>query len=104
LSEEKCEEIDVALDEACTNVVRHAFAPGVAGGMALRFALCFKGSVLDRGRRFCAVESAATASEKRRRDPASDGDGLLLIERLDDAAQYQWNEQEGNRLTLVKYN
>jgi serine/threonine-protein kinase RsbW len=106
LSDEKCQELEVAVDEACTNVIRHAFSEPseeemsivcspVDGGLAV--------TIVDRGKPFNPDEGSQIAAEKRARDPASGGRGLLLIRQFTDAIHYRWDEQEGNQLTLVKH-
>ena len=60
-------------------------------------------TVADHGRPFDPAEAARIAGRKRSQDPASGGMGLLLVRRLTDAMEYQWNQGEGNRLTLTKH-
>jgi serine/threonine-protein kinase RsbW len=106
LSDERWQELEVAVDEACTNVVRHAFPEGVEGEMTVHFALLEQGlrvTIVDRGERFSPSRGMEIAEAKRLRDPASGGNGLLLIAGLTDENEYRWDEREGNRLTLVKY-
>ncbi len=106
LSREKCQELEVAVDEVCTNVIRHASGQGMAGEMTV---VCspFEGglrvTVADHGKPFDPAEAARIAAHKRSRDPASGGMGLLLVRRLTDAMEYHWNQGEGNRLTLTKF-
>lgn len=106
LSDEKCGELEVAVDEACTNVIRHAFPEATPGDMTI---LCsasdsgLKVTIRDKGKRFDMEQGAETARDKRSLDPASGGMGLLLIRRLTDALEYQWDERQGNQLTLVKH-
>ncbi len=106
LSEEQCGEMEVAVDEACTNVIRHAFPEPTKGEMTLLFTPSDHGlevTIQDRGTPFDPRQGAQIAEAKRSRDPASGGRGLLLIDRLTDAVRYRWDEEEGNRLTLVKH-
>jgi serine/threonine-protein kinase RsbW len=106
LSDEKCQELDVAVDEACSNVVRHAFPEGTAGEIAVFFAPSDRGlrvTVADKGARFCPPHGIEIAWAKRQLDPASGGSGLLLIKRLTDGTEYQWDQRDGNRFTLVKH-
>ena len=106
LSDEQCEELEVAVDEACTNVIRYAFPDRTTGEMTVVCSLSESGlgvSILDKGEPFDPREGIGIAGEKRSRDPASGGMGLLLIRRLTDAVRYRWDETEGNQLTLVKH-
>ena len=105
LSDEQCRELEVAADEACSNVVRHAFPDAPAGEITVSFAPFDQGlrvTVADKGPRFCPPHGIEIAWAKRQLDPASGGSGLLLIERLTDGTEYRWDERDGNRFTLVK--
>ena len=106
LSHEQCDELELAVDEACTNVIRYAFAEPAGGDMTLVFSPRDDGlevTIQDRGRPFDPRQGQQIAEAKRSGDPASGGRGLLLIEQLTDAVGYRWDEEEGNRLTLVKH-
>jgi len=106
LSKEKCHELEVAVDEVCTNVIHHASGPGTAGKMTVvcsPFEEGLRVMVADHGRPFDPVKAARIAGRKRSLDPASGGRGLLLVRRLTDAMEYQWDQGEGNRLTLTKH-
>lgn len=106
LSDEKCRELEVAVDEACTNVIRHAFSGPSEGEMSILCSPVDGGlavTIADQGKPFHPEQGSQIAAEKRSRDPASGGRGLLLIRQLTDAIHYRWDEQEGNQLTLVKH-
>jgi len=105
LSDEHCRDLEVAVDEACTNVIRHAF-PGTADGeMTVICSASPNGlevTIQDKGKPFDPEHGVEIARDKRSRDPASGGMGLLLIRQLTDAVRYQWDEEQGNQFTLVK--
>jgi len=106
LSGDRCQELEVAVDEACTNVVRHAFPDGVEGEMTVQFTPLEQGlrvTIVDRGERFCPSQGMEIAEAKRLHEPASGGSGLLLIAGLTADNEYRWDEREGNHFTLVKY-
>jgi len=91
LSSEKCHELEVAVDEVCTNVIRHASGPGTAGWMTVvctPFEEGLRVTVADHGRPFDPAEAARIAERKRSEDPASGGMGLLLVRRLTDAGAF----------------
>ena len=105
LSEEQSRELEVAVDEACTNVVRHAFPDGADGEMTVVFRPTGDGlevTIQDQGVPFDPKEGVKIAHEKRSHDPASGGMGLLLIDRLTDAVRYCRDPRLGNRFTLIK--
>jgi serine/threonine-protein kinase RsbW len=105
-SDQPCQELELAVEEACTNVIRYAFPETDDGEMTLVFSPCDDGlevTIRDRGTPFDPRQGERIAEQKRLRDPASGGRGLLLISELTDAVRYCWDEEEGNRLTLVKH-
>ncbi len=106
LSDEQCHDLEVAVDEACTNVVRYAFPEQAAGEMTVICSPSDRGlevSIIDRGKPFDPRNGVEVARDKRERDPSLGGMGLLLIHQLTDEVSYRWDEQEGNRLTLLKH-
>jgi serine/threonine-protein kinase RsbW len=106
LSEEKFKDLEVAVDEACSNVIRHGFPDQADGEMTVVFSPVPAGmqvTILDRGKPFDPDEGAEIAREKQSHNPASGGMGLLLISQLTDSAHYDHDRRKGNRLTLVKH-
>jgi len=106
LSEEKSKDLEVAVDEACSNVILHGYPDQPDGEMTVVFSPVPHGlqvTILDRGRPFDPKEGAEIAREKQSHNPASGGMGLLLISELTDAVHYDRDHREGNRLTLVKH-
>ncbi len=106
LSDEKCRDLDVAVDEACSNVIRHGFAGRADGEMTVVCSPVEKGlqvTILDRGKPFDPDAGARTAEQKRLRDPVSGGLGLMLIRQLTDEVTFERDDREGNRLILVKH-
>jgi serine/threonine-protein kinase RsbW len=106
LSEEKCQDLEVAVDEACSNVIRHGFAGRDDGEMTVICSPVASGlrvTILDHGKPFDPEAGLRTAEQKRSRDPVSGGLGLLLIRQLTDGVFSERDDREGNRLTLVKY-
>jgi len=106
LSKEQTGELEVAVDEACTNVIRHAFPEGAKGEITIVCSPVADGllvRILDQGKLFDPQQGSKIAMAKRTQDPASGGMGLSLIRQLVDKVQYQWDEREGNQLTLIKH-
>ena len=106
LSEEQSQELELAVDEACTNVIRYAFPERGDGEMTLVFSPCddrLEVTVQDQGIPFDPRQGERIAEQKRLQDPASGGRGLLLINQMADAVRYCWDPEQGNRLTLVKH-
>ena len=106
LEDDKCRELEVAVDEACTNIIRHAFPGETAGDVTILCAPLAGGlqvTILDKGQPFELDQAVQLGREKHARDPASGGMGWLLIRQLTDGVHYQHDEREGNRLTLIKH-
>ncbi len=106
LSEEQSSELEGAVDEACTNVIRYAFPGDTTGEITIICAPVADGllvRILDQGKPFDPQQGDKIAMAKQLYDPASGGLGLNLIRQLIDEVQYQWDEQEGNQLTLIKH-
>jgi len=106
LSREQCHELEVAVDEVCTNVIRHAFPDEARGEMCIVCSPLPNGlevKVQDDGEPLDKERGIEIAEQKRAEDPASGGLGLLLIHQLTDAAEYHHDEQAGNQYTLIKY-
>ncbi|MCP4536693.1 MAG: ATP-binding protein [Chloroflexi bacterium] len=106
LSEEQTSELEVAVDEACTNVIRYAFPNGAKGEITVVCSPIANGllvRILDQGKPFDPRQGDEIAMAKRLQDPASGGLGLSLIRQLVDDVQYQWDKREGNQLVLIKH-
>lgn len=106
LGEEACHELETAVDEACTNVILYAFPEGASGDMVIVCSPVDTGlavTIQDKGTRFDPKDGMEIGRRKRERDPASGGMGLFLIQQLSDRIDYQWNEENGNQLTLFKH-
>jgi serine/threonine-protein kinase RsbW len=102
---ETCSALTLAVDEACTNIIEHAYA-GTAGG-AIEIAVEtapeeLRVTLLDRGRPFdpsAVPPPDLTAGWKER--PVG-GLGWHLIRASVDDVDYEPGPDGGNRLTLVK--
>jgi len=106
LNDEACYELEVAVDEACTNVIQHAYGANSPGEITLRCTPLPGGlqvDILDQGKPFDPTEGGQIARQKQSRDPASGGLGLSMIRQFADDFRHRWDEQEGNRLTITKY-
>lgn len=94
------EDLQVAISEACANVVRHAYPDGVSSSEELLVRCSTDGNrivaeVIDRGTGF---DSAVG-----RRNPDSDGGfGLILIRQLMDQVQVNSSPHRGTAIRMVK--
>jgi len=98
-------QIQLAVDEACANVVEHAYRDMEAGDMEL---LCSMGDgtftirVRDWGRGFDpeAVEVPDVEAPLEERNLG--GLGLFLVRQVMDSVQFNFDAERGNELVLVK--
>ncbi|MFQ5613931.1 MAG: ATP-binding protein [Anaerolineae bacterium] len=98
--------IQMAVDEACTNAIDHAYGGEGKGDLeliceplpdALRITLC------DRGQPFDPVavpEPDISAPLEKRKER---GLGLFLMRRLMDEVSFSFDEKRGNRLVMIKH-
>jgi serine/threonine-protein kinase RsbW len=98
-------QIQVAVDEACANVVQHAYAGTRDGDMEVTCSLdghSFVVRVRNWGKRFNpeAVEEPDVAAPLEERGLG--GLGLFLIQQFMDQAQYTFDPKHGNELIMVK--
>jgi len=110
-----CHDLELIVEEACVNVMHHAYPPGQSGTLALEVRIVQgdadgrggpRRMVLtleDRGIPFdplwVAPVDTTVAAEAR----ALGGLGVHLIRRLSDHQHYQRSPSRGNVLTLEKY-
>lgn len=93
--------IELAVHEACTNIVEHAYA-GISGRIELTFTLFeeprqFIVELRDRGQSFNLADVATPNLEQ----PQTSGYGLFLVHQLMDEVTYH-PEPGNNRWRLVK--
>ncbi len=98
-------QIQVAVDEACANVVQHAYAGTKAGDMEVTCCIdghSFVVRVRNWGKSFDpdAVEEPDVDAPLEERGLG--GLGLFLIRQFMDQAQYTFDPVQGNELVMVK--
>ena len=96
--------IQLAVDEACTNVVEHGYAGREPGSIGVSFEAApdrIAVVVTDRGRPFdpAGVPAADVEGDWEKRPIG--GLGWHLIRQIVDEIGYQSDGESGNRLTLV---
>ena len=105
--------IEIAVGEACTNVVKHAYAPGEEWcwrhrDPQIRLQVRSENDRLvieinDHGQRFDFASYRPTEIDHRLREMNATGYGIAIIRRFMDEVQYSSNDQTGNTLRMVKY-
>ena len=98
--------IKMAVDEACTNIIEHAYGGEGNGHIQLDCAIQSDGlrvTIVDQGVPFDPTQVAklntqAPLPERKRR-----GMGLFFIHNLVDTVEYNFNTPQGNQLILFKH-
>jgi serine/threonine-protein kinase RsbW len=98
--------IQMATDEACTNIIEHAYGGEGEGQIRLACHIQAEGLqvvITDQGAisfdpsQTPQLDTRTPLSERKRR-----GMGLFFIHKLVDRVEYKLNTPEGNKLTLFK--
>jgi serine/threonine-protein kinase RsbW len=111
--EHEIAKIEIAVDEACSNIVKHAYANDKEWSWRhrdpqIRLELRTEEGRLvieinDHGQRFDFASYRPTDIDHRLREMNPGGYGIAIIRRFMDEVQYSSNDQTGNTLRLVKY-
>jgi len=104
LDEKATFEVQMAVDEACTNIIQHSYGGEGRGEIALRCELAdgdFVVTIRDHGRHFNpeAVPPPDLTSSLAKRQEG--GLGLYFMRQLMDEVHFRF-DAEGNELTMVK--
>ncbi|HVM61812.1 MAG TPA: ATP-binding protein [Verrucomicrobiae bacterium] len=111
--EREAAKIEMAVDEACSNVIKHAYSPDKEWRWQhcdpeIRLDIRTEGSRLvveinDHGQRFDFASYRPADAENRLREMKHNGYGIFIMRNFMDEVQYSSNDQTGNTLRLVKY-
>ncbi len=105
-NEEDTFHVQMAVDEACSNVIEHAYGPNWQGNIDLSCCVQDQGdlviSIHDNGAPFdpTAVPEPQIGGDL---DSISEGGlGMYFMRKLMDEVTFHFDEKEGNVLTMVK--
>ncbi len=111
--EDEATKIEMAVDEACSNIVKHAYSPDKEWcwqhlDPELRLEIRTEGGRLvveinDHGQRFDFSSYRHVDIEDRLREMKHSGYGIFIMRNFMDEVQYTSNDQTGNTLRMVKY-
>jgi serine/threonine-protein kinase RsbW len=110
--EDEVAKIEMAVDEACSNVVEHAYAPNKEWRWQrdpeIRLNIRLEDSRLvieinDHGESFDFASYQPKTIEDRVRAMNSGGYGIFIMRQFMDEIQYSSSAESGNTLRLVKY-
>ncbi len=104
-SETETVQLALAVDEACTNVIEHAYQNEASHEVTVRVTvddeeIAFE--VIDRGRGFDPTQEPMLPVEELIRQRRSGGLGLRLIRTIMDDVQYRMIPGQKNELRMVK--
>ncbi|MCS6840502.1 MAG: anti-sigma factor antagonist [Roseiflexus sp.] len=99
-------QVELAVDEAATNIIQHGYDPDAPGTIELTWQIEDNRLIItlrDYGRRFNPddVPPPDLSSPLEERQPG--GLGLYLMHRLMDQVRFDFDDANGNLLTMVKY-
>jgi len=98
--------VQMAVDEACSNIIQHAYGSDIQGDIQLSCCIEAQGdlviSIRDRGRPFdpSAVPEPPIGADLEKL--AAGGLGLYFMRKLMDEVTFHFDEKQGNLLTMVK--
>jgi serine/threonine-protein kinase RsbW len=111
--EDEAAKIEMAVDEACSNVVKHAYSPDKEWywehrDPEIRLDIRTEGNRLvveinDHGQGFDFANYRPVDIEDRLREMKRGGYGIFIMRNFMDEVQYNSNDQTGNTLRMVKY-
>jgi serine/threonine-protein kinase RsbW len=106
LNEEAVYAVDLAVDEACTNIIEHAYGGEGQGIIHCTCAVIADGLKIvlqDFGQPFNPAEIPEPNTKVRLKDLKDRGAGLFLMRKVMDEVRFEFTPGAGNLLTMVKY-
>jgi serine/threonine-protein kinase RsbW len=106
LSDEAVDKIVLAVDEACTNIIKHAYNNSPEGEIIIKFLLNNKQlaiSLLDFGTNFDSKTVPIPDIKKYYNQHKVGGLGVYLMRKLMDEVVYDNSSKGKNKVTLIKY-
>jgi serine/threonine-protein kinase RsbW len=97
--------VDLAVDEAFTNIIEHAYGGEGKGNIQCTCLVKEDGLTItlrDFGKPFNPDKIPAPNVKSRLKDLRSGGAGLFLIRKMMDEVHFEFNPKSGNVLTMVK--
>jgi anti-sigma regulatory factor (Ser/Thr protein kinase) len=101
IPETDLEDIKLAIDEACSNVIKHAYCGDTAKKIAIKYTITkklFKVIIEDSGLR----SQVEVMQGRSLNDVRPGGLGIHFIRRVFDGVRFDKNKKKGNRLILSK--
>jgi len=97
--------VELAVDEACTNIIEHAYGGEGKGDIQCCCDISKDSLTItlrDRGRPFDPNKVPVPKSKANLKNLKSGGAGLYLMRKMMDEVRFEFTKESGNILTLVK--
>mgnify|MGYP003382164971 CR=1 FL=1 len=105
--EEDVAKIELAVDEACTNIIKHAYRDDPSGRIRLTVSTAdrtrFTVTIYDNGIGFDASHYTMPDMREYFLKPRKGGLGIVLMKRLMDEVEYDVRRGTSNAIRLIKY-
>ncbi|SRR5258706_7597918 len=98
-------QVQLAIDEAATNIIEHGYDDASRGDIQLAWRVDgdeFVVTLRDHGRGFNPDDVPAPDITSPLEERQAGGLGLYIMSRLMDSVAFEFNEQQGNLLTIIK--
>ena len=105
LNEEEINKLELAVDEACANVIEHAYGYDISKDVTVRAVYDeeeLRVSVVDEGLGFDPTQVKQESLPELVHERASGGLGLRLIKTLMDQVSYEFTPGQKNELHMTK--
>jgi serine/threonine-protein kinase RsbW len=102
MTETVIDDIKLAVDEACSNVIKHAYKGKTGRKITLKYTIqqgTFTVSIDDNGIKFAMEQMKGRSLD----DVRPGGLGVHFIRRVFDVVELDDRKRRGNRLILIKY-
>lgn len=98
--------IILAVDEACTNIIKHAYKYSTNGEIGINIKVCSSNliiSITDAGEHFNPDNVPAPNLAEYQKQKKSGGLGIFLMKKLMDEVNYKILKDNRNQVELVKH-
>ena len=106
LTERARREVRLGVDEACANIIEHAYGPDRPGQVTLTCCVASQGDLVitihDHGRPFDPTDVPDPPIGAELEDLPEGGLGLYFMRKLMDQVTFRFDKEQGNVLTMVK--
>jgi serine/threonine-protein kinase RsbW len=97
--------VQMAVDEACSNIIEHAYEGKETGDIEFSYEITPDSLVItlyDQGQKFDPAHASEPDLSAELRDRTRGGLGIYFIRKLMDRVEYKYSQDCGNMLKLVK--